>query len=307
MRTVEPRVDVRRDFSSGTGLAAIGALTIAAQRDLTDRVRAYPELFAGEPFDAALVGAVAYATACNATWATPADLRVANRAALWIFALDWQVDTLAVAVEQVDELVAGCLAVADGAVPDPGAPLAGFLADIRDELVAAPAYPEHASLWRAELGRTLAAMAREWRWKSARAAGDESGLPDVDTYLDAADNTGLAWVNLSHWLRTGERDCLDALDGLRGAGRQVQQVLRLVNDLATYDRDVAWGGGDLNVLMLGVDRNWVTGRIGELVDQCLDLLTPLHPGCPRQASYLARQLGFVTRFYGGGADFWGRL
>jgi hypothetical protein len=304
---VRARADALRDFSYGTELAALGTLTIAGQRDLTERVETYPELFTGKPFDAALIGGVAYATACNATWATPADLRVANRAALWIFALDWQVDTLAVTADRVDELTADCLAVAEGAAPAEGAPLAGFLADIRDELATVPAYPAHASLWRAELARTLAAMTREWGWKSARAAGDESGLPDVAGYLEAADNTGLAWVNLSHWLRTGEPECLDALDGLRAAGRQVQQVLRLVNDLATYDRDVAWGAGDLNVLMLGVDRDWVAGQVADLVDRCLDLLAPLRTQCPRQASYLARQLGFVTRFYGGGADFWGRL
>ncbi|WP_326557584.1 terpene synthase family protein [Micromonospora sp. NBC_01796] len=307
MTAVATRADATRDLSSGAELAAIGVLTMAGQRDLTERVRAYPDLFAGKPFDAALIGGVAYATACNMTWATSAELRVANRAALWVFALDWQVDTLAVAAEQVDEIAANCLAVADGAVPGPGSPLAGFLADIRDELVTAPAFAAYAPLWRADLRRTLAAMSREWGWKSARAAGEESGLPDVDTYLDAADNTGLSWVNLSHWLRTGEPDCLDVLDELRSAGERVQRVLRLVNDLATYDRDVSWGGGDLNVLMLGVDRAWVAGRVAELVDGCLELIAPLRTSCPREASYLARQLGFVTRFYGGGADFWGRL
>ena len=307
MTTVVPAATARRDFLLGGEFAAVGALTMAGQRDLTDRVRAYPDLFAAEPFDAALIGGVAYATACNATWATPAELRVANRAALWVFALDWQVDTLAVAVEQVDELTANCLAVADGAVPGPGSPLASFLADIRDELVVSPAFAARRPLWRDELRRTLAAMAREWVWKSARAAGDESGLPDLATYLDGADNTGLAWVNLSHWLRTGEQDCLDRLDELRVVGRQVQKVLRLVNDLATYDRDVAWGKGDLNALMLGADRAEVARQVDDLMDGCLELLTPLETSCPRQASYLARQLGFVTRFYGGGADFWGRL
>ncbi|MFI6761089.1 terpene synthase family protein [Micromonospora sp. NPDC050417] len=296
-----------QDLRHGTELAEVGTLTIAGQRDLAERVRAYPALFDAEPFDAALIGGVAYATACNAVGAGPADVRVANRTALWIFALDWQVDTLAVTVEQVDEIVASCLAVVDGTAPVPGSPLASFLADIRDGIATSPAYQAHRRLWREELRCTLTAMAREWSWKSARAAGDESGLPDSASYLDNADNTGLAWVNLSHWLWTGDQECLDHLDELRAVGRQVQRVLRLVNDLGTYDRDLAWGKGDLNVLMLGVDRAEVIRLVGELVDGCVRLLTPLRTSCPRPASYLARQLGFVTRFYGSGVDFWGGM
>ncbi|RKR86406.1 hypothetical protein BDK92_0631 [Micromonospora pisi] len=297
----------RQDLLLGAELAAVGTLTIAGQRDLAERVRAYPNLFDAEPFDAALIGGVAYATACNAAGASAAELRVANRAALWIFALDWQVDTLAVTAGQVDEIVASCLAVADGAVPDPGSPLASFLADIRDELATSPAYQAHRRLWREELRRTLTAMAREWDWRSAHLTGDGSGLPDPASYLDNADNTGLAWVNLSHWLRTGDRECLDRLDELCAAGRQVQRVLRLVNDLGTYDRDLTWGKGDLNVLMLGIDRAEVVRQVGGLVDGCVRLLTPLRTSCPRPASYLARQLGFVTRFYGSGVDFWGGM
>lgn len=307
MTTGAPVADARRDILLGGELATVGALTIAGQRDLADRVRAHPDLFDAAPFDAALIGGVAYATACNAAGASSAEIRVANRAALWVFALDWQVDTVATAAERVDHIVSGCLAVADGAVPDPTLPLAGFLAEIRDELATSPGYAAHRPLWREELRRTLAAMAREWGWKSARATGDGSVLPDPATYLDGADNTGLAWVNLSHWLRTGGPDCLDRLDELRVVGGRVQRVLRLVNDLATYDRDVAWGPGDLNVLMLGVDRAEVTRQVGDLVDGCVDLLAPLAADCPREASYLARQLGFVTRFYGSGVDFWGRL
>ncbi|MFK3978973.1 terpene synthase family protein [Micromonospora sp. NPDC050397] len=303
-----PVEGARYHIRLGGELAAVGALTVAGQRDLAGRVRAHPDLFAPAPFDAALIGGVAYATACNATGATSAEIRVANRAALWVFALDWQVDTVATAVERVDEIVAGCLAVADGDVPDPGLPLAGFLAEIRDELAtSSAAYAGYRSLWREELRRTLVAMAREWDWKSGRATGAGAVLPDLETYLDCADNTGLAWVNLCHWLRTGGPDCLDRLDELRAVGGQVQRVLRLVNDLATYDRDVAWGPGDLNVLMLGVDRAEVTRRVGDLVDGCVRLLAPLRAACPDQASYLARQLGYVTRFYDSGVDFWGEL
>jgi hypothetical protein len=296
----------RQELLAGTELGAIASLAMGGQRDLMDRLHAYPQLFPAKPFDAALVAGVAYGTACNASWAAPEALWVANRAALWIFALDWQVDTLAESVDQVEEIRAGCIAVADGAVPNLDAPLTGFLAEIRDELAKSPALAAHRDLWRDELQRTLDAMAREWSWKSALAAGADLVRPDIRTYLDNADNTGLAWVNISHWIYTGDQESLDNLDELRTVGKRVQQVLRLVNDLATYDRDVQWGKGDLNVLMLGIDRVQVEQRITDLITGCLALLGALETRCPRQASYLARQLGFVTRFYGG-ADFWGIL
>ena len=58
--------------------------------------------------------------------------------------------------------------------------------------------------------------------------------------------------------------------------------------------------------MLGVDRAAVTARIADLVEECLRRLEPLTDRCPREAVYLARQIGFSSGFYRVG-DFWGRL
>jgi hypothetical protein len=84
----------------------------------------------------------------------------------------------------------------------------------------------------------------------------------------------------------------------------VQRALRLLNDLATYERDVAWG--DLNSLMLGLDRDEVSRRVGELVERCEEIIEPLSARFPDEATYLRRQLGYSVGYYGL-TDYWGTL
>jgi terpene synthase-like protein len=285
-----------------TGHGRIVALAVACQRDLSRCAEAYPLLFAAKPFDATLFGAVASANAFGAPWVAAEDLRIANRTALWIFGVDWLIDHVATSEAEVDDIVRRCVAVAEGGPPTPGDDLTRFLADIRDTLAEAPAFRELRSEWRAELARMLAAMAREWAWKSARSAGGTA--PSLEEYLENADNFGSSWVNVAHWIFTGDQRTLDHLEQLRAAGREVQRVLRLLNDLATYERDVGWG--DLNALMLGVDRDGVTARVAASVDRCRELIKPLRSLSPEQAVYLERQVGYSRGFYGA-ADYWGAL
>lgn len=289
----------RDEILVGSEHGRICALAAAGQRDLQQRVAAHPELFAAKPFDPTLFSAIAHATAFGAPWCAVEQLRVANRASLWVFAADWLIDYLAKSREEVTAIVADCLAVADGAAPTAASPLGCFLAEIRDGLATAPSFQARRRLWREEVERMLAAMAREWEWKSALASG--AAGPTFDGYLDNADNTGLSFVNVSHWLFTGDRACLEQLGELTTAGREAQRVLRLVNDLATHERDAVWG--DLNALML-TDHADVSRRITIHVERCQDLLRPLETTCPQQAVYLARQIGFTSGFYQV-TDFWG--
>jgi hypothetical protein len=277
---------------------AICAVAARSQRDLQGCATRHPELFAAKPFDGALFGTVALANAFGSP-GDPADrLRIANRTSLWIFALDWLVDYRADSRAEVEEVLAGCRAVGDGGDPVPGLPLTAFLAEIRDELAGAPAFARLRPVWRDELERMLRSMALEWEWKSAGAR------PSLAEYLDNADNFGSTFVNVSHWIHTGGPSWPAHLDELREASREVQRVLRLLNDLATYERDVTWG--DLNALLLGADRAAVTARIGALVEHCHELLGPLRGPCPREAVYLERQIGYSMGFYGA-TDYWGEL
>ncbi|MCW2919652.1 MAG: hypothetical protein JWN52_7720 [Actinomycetia bacterium] len=292
------------ELSAAAEQGRICALSADCHRYLQECPDAYPGLFPESPFDPRLFSAVALANAFGSPWATADQLRIATRTSLWVFAADWVVDYVAKSRDEVHDVMTACLAIADGRAPAVSTPLTDFLADIRDELATAPTFAAFHPNWRDQLERYLAAMAREWDWKSARAAGDETKLPTFEEYLGNADNFGSSWVNVSHWIFTCDPHTLDQLDELWLVSEEVQKVLRLLNDLATHERDLSWG--DLNGLMLGVDRAGVNERIAVLVDGCQELLQPLRESHPREVVYLERQIGYSTGFYGN-TDYWGAL
>jgi len=292
----------RVGLSAAAEVGRIGAVAAAGQRDLHECTVSRRDLFPAHPFDEALLGAVTLANAFCAPGSEAARLRIANRTTLWAFAVDWLIDYQAAAEPEVREIVDGCLNVADGAAPSPDHPLTRFLAEIRDELAGASAFDVFYPVWREELCLMLHAMAREWGWKAVR--GKEGVLPTFDDYMDNSDNHGSCFVNMSHWVYTGALGSTDGLDQLRTTSRAAQRVLRLLNDLRTYQRDLAWG--DLNVLMLGVTRAEVVERLGVLLEHCqeeLDVLGHVHP---QPADFIERQVGFCIGFYEI-ADYWGDL
>jgi hypothetical protein len=283
---------------------AVLAQTVRAARDLAVRAEAHPDLFTGRPIDAITYHAVACANVFGSPGLSATDVRIACRTSLWIFGLDWLVDHKAKTRAEIEDINRRCLAVADGGAPVPGDGLTAFLTEIRDEVAASPAFPALRPDWRALLAGLLEAGAREWEWKAAAAAGDRSALPSLDDYLGNADNFGSAWVNISHWIVRADPATLAHAGPLQEISREVQKALRLLNDLATYERDLSWG--DLNALMLGVDRAGVTARVGEIVEHCRRLLKPLRDDCPEATEYLDRQIGYSMGFYGG-SDYWGPL
>jgi len=280
------------------------ALAMDCLRDLQECASEYPGLFSAKPFGPTVFSGVALANAFGSPDATAARIRIAARTSLWAFAADWLVDYVATSREEIDDLVRGCAAVGDGASPAPDVPIQALLADLRDELAARPGWAGQYPIWRDHLQRYLLANAREWGWKTAHAAGDTAALPTLDDYLANADNFGSALVNVSHWIHNDAAETAGALERLAEAGAEVQRTLRLLNDLATYERDLAWS--DLNSLMLGVTRDDVDRRIGELVDGCERLIEPLAAGFPEEARYLRRQIGHSVGYYGM-TDYWGTL
>ncbi|RGC67093.1 hypothetical protein C5N14_20065 [Micromonospora sp. MW-13] len=299
--STRPSAVLPDQLSAAAEQGRICALAAKGQRDLQRHAARYPDLFSGRPFDGALFSNIALAIAFGAPWCTAEQLRLTNRAVLWGFALDWRIDYLAKSRADVDRVVAGALAVADGASPDADDPLGRLLAELRDELAGVPAFAELGDAWRGAVHRTVTAMAREWDWKTARER-DGAPLPSFAEYLDNADNLACTVVNVAHWIWTGDAETHRRLDRLVTVSDEVQRVLRLVNDLASYERDLQWG--DLNALLLVADRAEVDQRIVELVERCNELLAPLTGGCPLQAAYLARQIGFSSGFYRS-TDFWG--
>jgi terpene synthase-like protein len=300
----------KRSVSAGMdGMSAameqgrICALAADCQRDLQKCVENYPDLFSAAPFDPRLLSGVSLANAFGSPWATAEQLRIANRSSLWVFAADWLVDYLAKSMTEVHHIVRECLAVADHPATAPGTPLTRFLAEIRAELATVPAFATSDSHWRDQLQRYLSAMAREWQWKSATPEEGGATRPTLDDYIDNADNFGSSFVNVAHWIFTGDARTLWHFEELREASDMVQRVLRLLNDLASHHRDLEWG--DLNALMFGIGRAEVTERIAAIVGHFHDHIDPLRDDCPEVALYLDRQIGYSMGFYGA-TDYWGQ-
>jgi hypothetical protein len=280
---------------------AISAVAGRSQREMREWAAGYPGLYGAETFDPALYSTLAAAAAFSGPRLTAEDLRMANRFCLWCFALDWLIDYVATSQREVADIVRRCVAVAAGAAPVAGDDLTRALAGLRDELAVAPAFPGLGALWRDELRLMLEAMAREWTWKSDRDAGAMDG-PTFDEYLANAHNLGFSFVFTSHWIATGGAG---AHEPVRAASWEVQRVIRVLNDLGTYERDLTWG--DLNGLMLDIGRDGVERRLAELTALARERLAGLRAGRPElagHADYMERQMDFCAGFYGI-TDFWG--
>ncbi|MFA1542310.1 terpene synthase family protein [Actinomadura monticuli] len=294
-----PPAPVTPALEAGTICAVAGQ----AQRQMRGWAAEHPALYDAKAFDPALFSTLALAAAFSGPGLGADRLRMANRVCLWCFGLDWLIDYSASSSAEVADLVQLCARVADGA-PAPGGDspadeLARFLAEVRTELEAEPAYPELRDVWRDEFQRVLDAMALEWDWKAARGRGERG--PSFEEYLANADNLGFSFVLASHWIASGGGGTVPVV---REASRAVQRVIRLLNDLGTYERDVQWG--DLNGLLLDRTRAEVEERIAELTGEARTLLRDAARSAPELARYMERQMDFCAGFYGV-TDFWGAL
>jgi signal transduction histidine kinase len=286
--------EFRLASESGRTCAVAGQI----QRDVTHQAAAYGDLFDAKPFDAAMFGTLAMAIAFSAPWLDSAGLRIASRTTIWTLGLDWRIDYLARSAEEIDDMTGACLAVAAGADPATGDGLTAFLADVRDELATVEGFGSLRTAWLDELHRLLRAHADEWNWRHG------NRLPTLAEYLANADNIAFAFVFLSHLAYTCDPPSPDELAELREAGREVQRVIRLLNDFASYERDRAWG--DLNALMLDVSRDQVERALATHSEAAAGRIAQVRRRYPEVAAYLERQMGFCTGFYGV-SDFWGSL
>jgi hypothetical protein len=275
-----------------------------AQRDLGEWAERYPGVFSGGPYDPALFNMLCLCTTFAAPWLASTDLRLGNRAALWGFASDWAIDYVAKTRTEVTDVVDRCLAVAEGARPDRDDDLTRSLADIRDDLAKTPAFPAMRHLWDEDLGRYLQGMAREWDWKAARAAG-RTEHPTFAEYLGNTDNFGFSFPFVTHWISNSEFSPPPAeVKEIQAASWEAQRIMRLINDLGTYERDLSWG--DLNGLMLGVTKEKMGEHIARLTGQFREIVKPLRTSHPRLIYYIERQMEFCAGFYKV-ADYWGAI
>ncbi|MGP4024552.1 terpene synthase family protein [Actinomadura sp. 3N407] len=286
---------------AATPSGAICAVAGQAARETQQWAEQYGRLFSAKPFDPTLYNTVCLCTAFSAPWAKSADLRMTNRTAIWGFGVDWLIDYVATSRAEVEDIVTGCLAVADGEPPADD-DLMLSLADIRDGLSSSPAFPMLLPVWRDQLARFLHAMAREWDW---RADGDgKDNRPTLADYLDNSDNFGFSFAFISHWIFTSPPPSDADIAAIQTASWAAQRAGRLINDLGSYERDVEWG--DLNALMLDVGPEEIDRQVTELTRRFREIAVPLRTYHPRLSHYLERQIDFCVGFYGG-TDYWGAL
>lgn len=289
------------DLPDAARSGVICAVAGEAARDTQRWAARYGRLFSAKPFDPTLYNTVCLCTAFSAPWAKSADLVVTNRTAIWGFGVDWLIDYVATSRDEVADIVAGCLAVADGADPADD-DLMLSLADIRDDLSSSAAFPALAPVWRDQLARFLHAMAHEWDWRSE--SGRTGKRPTLTEYLDNSDNFGFSFAFVSHWAFTSPPPSARDIKAIQEASWAAQRAGRLINDIGTYQRDVDWG--DLNALMLGSDRAEVDRQVAELTRRFREVARPLRADHPRLSHYLERQIDFCVGFYGS-TDYWGEL
>jgi hypothetical protein len=291
--STSPRTDA---FFAGAATAKIRT----CEQDLVDDARRYPGLFPDKPF-ATVYGEIAKTMVFSAPWCAPSDLAITCRTILWIFALDWLVDHVAESRREVSELTADCLAVCAGRPP--GSSLSRMLFDIRQDLRAEPMFARLGGVWDEELTTMLGAMSNEWDWKrSFKEAAPSAVRPTLEEYLANSANFGCTFTNVTYWISSGDPQAADRISELRSTSGIAQRALRLVNDLASSEREKAWG--DINVFALGLGRAQVVEQIAQVRQAFEDALLSLEGSSPLQADFLRRQLEYSVTYYSDGADYW---
>jgi hypothetical protein len=284
-------------FLAVTEVGRIGAVAGQCQRDLQRWVARYPDLFAAGLFDPTTLSTVSLVHSVSLPGLSASALRPVMQATLWAFALDRLFDEEAVTEREVRSIGTRCRGVADGHAPGRGDSLAAALADVRDGISQGLGHKPLGQMWRREVSRVLSGMAREWRWRQ------RAYRPSVDEYLANADNLAFCFIYVTHIAGRAGPATIPGADRLLLAGRAVQRVVRVLNDLGTYRRDVATG--DLNVLELGESRTAVRRRLRSLIDEARRRLAALPEDQAELAQYLDHHIDFNLGFYAV-TDYWGR-
>lgn len=88
-------------------------------------------------------------------------------------------------------------------------------------------------------------------------------------------SVGGSFLRLSTWIATEDLDLLPHLDRLTATAREMCMVIRMSNDLHCAERELREAGTPLNILLLGVGREWVAEQISRHTARCSEILQPL--------------------------------
>lgn len=228
----------------------------------------------------------------HAPWQSAGDLRLHNRMAAWLFALDNHAEGAATQAA-LDELVDRCRRVLDGREPEDA--FGRCLHDIRAELRASPLWPRLGSRWRDLLLETLAAMRAE---RLLRQRVDDGGpAPTVAEYVANCDNAEVRIAYFTYWLSMGGTALLDHAGVLMPALWEAQVATRWANDFRSAQRETPESTA-LDFRLLGIAPDEALGLAHAAAGRCQRLLAPLVAASVPEALVLDRMARAVVGFYG---------
>jgi hypothetical protein len=205
---------------------------------------------------------LAFVALCEAVthpWASPDDMRLSGRMAVWVCAVDEHIERDVTEPAELDQFIDRCVDVVRTGRRDDTGPLLACLSGWQRELAGRPEYPVLADLWADKFTACLLAMRHDWLVGRARANGTEPEST-LEEYLANADSISLWQVHLPRWVSPWCAGLVDHLDVLVPALDDIAVVSRLANDLAGYARERS-DPRENNVLMYGVAPEWVHAEI----------------------------------------------
>ncbi len=245
------------------------------------------------------IEAMAISAATIAPWRSVTQLRAVARMYVWTYALDDHVEAIT-SLPELDDLFTRCLDVVRTNQSDTSHPILTALSSCQQDLNAQPLYPKLAELWAAKFASDLQAVRYDWR-----VSRGEIDRTDFQDYLDHASSVTL-WMNhFPLWATSEDSALLDQLDPLATALDDLTIVVRLANDLATFDRESRTG--DNNALMYpGVTQDQVRAELAHRANDATRRLSIMVDDGFAPAIELIRLLEWSTVFYSCG-DFrgWG--
>lgn len=166
-----------------------------------------------------------------------------TKANIWLPAFDDLLDRQALSAGEIEDVLQECLAVAcqPRSAVATRSPFGMALADIVEELAQYPLWRELHPCWTVSLVQVLEASMYEY-WLQRRASGWEGQMggfsPLFDEYLFYGRRSiGITYLWISSLILENDRSALPVLSQLIALADQCALVVRLANDLATYERE----------------------------------------------------------------------
>jgi hypothetical protein len=249
---------------------------------------------------------------------SPTDALISAKLAFWIYGVDDVADERTVPLAELEERAERWYEVAESSSHDqPGETdgLAEMLAEIASELSRFPLFEYLRPHWALEVRRLVQAMIWEYRSGVAYTAGGPDALPTLDEYLEQGwHSIGVPLWALTVWAAADDSSVCADLKAINQATEYAAAVVRLYNDLRTFEKEL--GEGNVNSVLITfytllnehpdkpvedlVDR--AKQHILQLADsygqKCVGLVQQIHTDSGKAEEMLSRSVAFYAHFYG---------